>query len=84
MVSSQKIGWGAVPPSPDMQSMRTARDGSQLRMGAEASAALIFVRTPWTHCGTSVLLGDVAARAGAGWIAARLSLMGVWRDPSQP
>jgi hypothetical protein len=40
-----------------MCSKRIARDASQQWIGADYSAALDFVQTPWTHFGTNVLLG---------------------------
>lgn len=44
-----------------------------------------LVRTPWTHCGTNVLLGWRSHQGDRlPQYADRLILMGVWRDPSQP
>jgi hypothetical protein len=40
--------------------------------------------THWTRCGTNVLLGRPSRQGDQQGIAARLILMGVWRDSSQP
>jgi len=40
--------------------------------------------THWTRCGTNVLLGRPSRHGDQQGIAARLILMGVWRDSSQP
>jgi hypothetical protein len=68
-----------------MQLKRIARNASQFWIGADNPAALALVRTPWTHCGTKVLLGWRSHQGDRQpQYADRLILMGVWHDPSQP
>jgi len=67
-----------------LQQTRIARNASQPRIGAKASAATGMCSTHWTRCGTNVLLGRPSRQGERQFIAIRLILMGVWRDSSQP
>jgi hypothetical protein len=70
---------------PRYAAKRIARNTSQPSIGARRLATMSIVRTHWTRCGTNVLLGWQSHQGDRQPIyASRLSLMGVWRDPSQP
>lgn len=70
---------------PRCAAKRIARSASQPWIGAGRLATMSIVRTLWTRCGTNVLLGWQSHQGDRQPLYAdRLSLMGVWRDPSQP